>query len=51
MFLPSVMPPRMQRGMVTRAQMTEITVIVPKGQACVDCSNSNMGLVAHMPEA
>ena len=31
-----MMPPRMQRGMVTRAQMTEITMMVPKGSACVD---------------
>ena len=37
LFFP-MMPPRMQRGMVTKAQMTEITTMVPKGNACVDCS-------------
>lgn len=42
LFLP-MMPPRMQRGMVTRAQMTKITTMVPKGKACVDCSNTCKG--------
>ena len=41
LFLP-MMPPRMQRGMVTNAQMTMITTMVPKGKACVDCSNSSL---------
>lgn len=37
LFLP-MMPPKMHKGMVTRAQMTRMTTIVPKGRACVDCS-------------
>ena len=46
LFLP-MMPPRMHRGMVTKAQMTEITTMVPKGKACVDCSNSSKLLKVH----
>lgn len=46
LFLP-MMPPRMQRGMVTRAQMTRITTMVPKGKACVDCSNIHKGSSGH----
>ena len=34
-----MIPPSMHRGMVTKAQMTRMTTMVPKGKACVDCSN------------
>lgn len=32
LFLP-IIPPRMHKGMVTRAQMTKITTMVPNGRA------------------
>ena len=38
LFLP-MMPPRIHNGMVTSAQMTRITTMVPNGRACVDCSH------------
>ena len=36
-----MIPPRMHRGMVTRAQMTRMTTMVPNGKACVDCRSTS----------
>ena len=38
LFLP-MMPPKMHKGIVTRAQMTKMTTMVPKGNAWVDCKS------------
>ena len=36
-----LMAPRIHSGMVTSAQMTRITTMVPNGRACVDCSHTH----------